>query len=567
MKTCERAHIPRGMAISAPMLGSLLVRPRQIAGESDEGHWLRVAHSNGLADPLWLLDPGHWRGLSIVRFCPQCLASQNRLWLADWSDRSRPFCSVHGRWLVDLCGGCNRLLRWNRARFLECKCGQDLRSLEAPALSFHAARIQSEESASLTVLLWLGSIARYGMTMKPLKKASRVIMSEVIELAEAGSEIVAAWPHAFFDTLSRSRQVTAGSLGLSSMNDAFPGLAGRLRKLGDASWRERITKELGAYIAASRTSGMPIVGRNAPGERPATIAQIARDLGMGSATLVAALDRLPGDCVPTRRTSQGRSRRLLSGEAVAQIQQLRTDEISSKASARILGLSFSRIRHLVEAGLLKERQHRLSREDVCGLLLSLMESGRVNPPEIDAVSVGRALRFCVPVELTAPFVRSVLDGSLAIHTPEGTTQLTSCTISQAKCRVWVARTESTEGNAMSLPVCALRLGLKQQVIYHLARVGLIAVQTVKTARGRTAMVATADSIETFKSQYVALACLAASAGVAPRWALEWAGRQGISLVSGPSIDGGRQYFARRKVLRLGASTVAPRGATCRQRRR
>lgn len=536
--------------VSTTTIGTLPVRPSRGQHESVEGYWLRLAHSNGLADPMWLLDAGHRRALSIVRVCPQCLARPSGYWAEDWKARSKPFCRTHGQWLVDRCSACDHLLRWNRVRFLRCKCGQDLRELIAPAPSIQAAQVLNDGSASLAVLLWLGSLARYGLTMKPLKKASRVIMSEVMELVEAGSQVVAGWPHAFFEVLGRCRQVSANSDGLSSMNDAFPGLTRRLLRLGDEPWREQVAKELGAYVAASHRSEAPILGRNVPGDRHPTISQIARGLGMRSTTLVAVLDRLPSAPIATRTTAHGRSRRLVPMEAIPQVQQQLSDEISIKAAARLIGLNSSRIRQLIDAGLLKQLRRRLSRKEVSGLSRSLLASGRTGTPTSDAISLSRALRCCVPVCWTAQFIRSILDLSLVVYAPACATRLVGCLISQAQCQNWVACIERTDDAALTLPACAELLGLKQQVIYHLARVGLIQVHTVITGKGRAARMVAMSSVEHFRRNYEALVRLAAEAGVNHRSARNWVRSQGMVLVSGPSIDGGRQYFAIRPIVSL-----------------
>lgn len=546
----------RALGGGIEVLHGLPVRPIRGQEESAQGHWLRVAYSNGLAEPTWLLDSCHRRALSIVRVCPQCLASPSRYWAEDWKNRSKPFCRAHRQWLVDRCSGCDLMLRWNRVRFLACRCGKDLRELSATALSLQAVQVLNEGSASLAVLLWLGSLAQHGLTMKPLKRASRVTMSDVVEMAEDGAQIVAAWPHAFFEVLSRCRQDDVASCGLRSMNDAFPSFTRRLSKLRDGPWRDRIAKELGAYVAASHRSEAPIVGRNVPGDRHPTVAQIARGLGMRSTTLVAALDRLPAAPVARRTTAHGRSRRLILKEAIPQVRLLRADEISIKASARLIGLSVSRIKQLVDAGLLMQHRRRLSRQQVSNLLQSLLASGKAGTPAVDATSLRQVFRCAVPVRLTVQFVRSVLDRSLTISAPVSAKRLTDCLISQALCLRWVASLGRTDDGLLSIPMCAGMLGLKQEVAYHLVRVGLLPVYAVTTGRGRTAQMTTAASVEQFKQRYEALVRLAADAGVDHRSAVNWAKERGIALVSGPSIDSGRQYFALRLSQHVEEASVA-----------
>lgn len=537
-------------AVSQSMLARLLVRPLRGLQESVGGHWLRVAHSNGLADPKCLLEGNNRSAMSIVRICPACLSSPDAFWSEDWMDRCKPFCRVHGQWLMDRCSACDRLLRWNRLRFLACSCRQDLRELTATALPPQTVRLLHTGSASVAVLLWLGALSRYGLTMKPLKKAARVSMSEVMTLADAGAQVVSGWPNTFFDVLGQCRLDTTAPGGLSSMNEALPGLSSRLRKLGDGPWQELIAIALGDYVAASHRSEAPIVGRNLIGDRPQTVAQIARVLRVRTESLIAALDRLPAVPGARRTTAQGRSRRLIPSDAIWQVQQLLSDEISVKASARIIGLSTSRIRQLIATGLLNMYKRCLSRIELHGLLQSLLSSGRPVTARPDVISLSHALRYTVPVQLTARFLQAVLERDLILFVPEGAVELAGCLINQDRCQRWVTEQGHQDDAALPLPTCALLLGLKQQVIYHLAHIGLISVHTARTSRGRFARVATMASVDQFQRRFVALARLARESGVDHRGAVNWANTNGIALVSGPSIDGGRQYFALRPTQSL-----------------
>lgn len=533
------------LALSQATLQGLPVRPKQDRGESPEGHWLRVAHANGLADPTWLLETGPRRAMSMVRVCPRCLNEPNPRWSPGWKDRCKPICAQHCCWLVDRCAHCQRLLRWSSVRFLSCRCGWDLRELEARAVSEQMHQVLMAGSAPVPVLLWLGSLAVHGLTMKPLKKASRQTLSDVASLAEAGAAIVAAWPQSLFSVLDRCRLDIAGPGDLRAMNDALPGLTKRISKLPDRAWRERVARELGSYASASLESDLPIVGRNVPGPRPPTVAQIARQLGMRSSKLAAALDSLPDAQVALRVTAGGRRRRLVSAEAVRQVQQQRLDEISVKEAARMTGLSSSRINQLVDAGLLQKRSNRMSRKTVHDFAASLFDSGSSNRSDPDSVPMRWALRHWVPASSTAQFFQAIDDGSLPIAVPDGAKRVGDVLVCRAGCRDWAAGIKQRDCSVLTIPECAEALHLKQEVVYHLVNVGLLAVHTLKTGPRRTARVAGVNELAQFKRRYETLARLASEAGVDHRRALNWARAAGLSLVSGPLVDGGRQYFALR----------------------
>jgi hypothetical protein len=106
---------------------------------------------------------------------------------------------------------------------------------------------------------------------------------------------------------------------------------------------------------------------------------------------------------------------------------------------------------------------------------------------------------------------------------------------------------------LTIPECAERLGIKQEVAYHLVRKALIRTERVNSGR-REAQVVPLGTLEVFQGEFETLARAAQRAGVDHRAGLEWARANGVELVSGPGVDGGRQYFVRR-----GASAVKALG--------
>jgi hypothetical protein len=94
---------------------------------------------------------------------------------------------------------------------------------------------------------------------------------------------------------------------------------------------------------------------------------------------------------------------------------------------------------------------------------------------------------------------------------------------------------------MTIDQAAQRLGLKQQVAYDLAQRGLLA--TVKEqSKGRRVE---PEELEVFRSTYISLAELSRHLQHGPKWVL-----QNIRAfpVTGPSVDGCRQYFFRRSEI-------------------
>ena len=99
------------------------------------------------------------------------------------------------------------------------------------------------------------------------------------------------------------------------------------------------------------------------------------------------------------------------------------------------------------------------------------------------------------------------------------------------------------GVSLSVDEAAQWLGVKQQVAYDLVKQGLLAT-TKDELPGRRVPQA---SLEDFKATYISLAEYAGSLNRAPRWLLQ---TLSVRPVTGPTIDGSRQYFFRRSDLSL-----------------
>lgn len=87
---------------------------------------------------------------------------------------------------------------------------------------------------------------------------------------------------------------------------------------------------------------------------------------------------------------------------------------------------------------------------------------------------------------------------------------------------------------MSIPEAANELCLKQEVVYHLIRRGLLHAKHASTG-----WKVDQQAIHDFREKYVALADLAREKRTSPRHLMSFIAAQ---PVSGPEVNGGRQYF-------------------------
>ncbi|WP_415880859.1 MerR family transcriptional regulator [Methylomonas sp. TEB] len=108
-------------------------------------------------------------------------------------------------------------------------------------------------------------------------------------------------------------------------------------------------------------------------------------------------------------------------------------------------------------------------------------------------------------------------------------------------RHWVTELRDAACGSLSVDEAANRLGLKQQVAYELVKVGLLAATQDNGSSCRISPAA----LKVFSENYISLADYARSLHRQPRAVLQ---SLKVQPVSGPTIDGSRQYFYRRTDL-------------------
>jgi hypothetical protein len=111
-------------------------------------------------------------------------------------------------------------------------------------------------------------------------------------------------------------------------------------------------------------------------------------------------------------------------------------------------------------------------------------------------------------------------------------------LDEQEARLWLTEKRYASGASMSVNEAAKWLGLKQQVVYDLVKQGLLATIQDELPGRRV----TQEDLENFCSNYISLAEYAKSLNQTSRWLLQ---TLRINPVSGPMIDGSRQYFLRR----------------------
>jgi len=528
-------------------------------------HELRLAWANGISDVRWLSAGRSRRPL--LKFCPRCL-DEKQVWSADWRLSDQPICRTHRVWLIDQCDKCGGSIQWSRTQLLRCVCQAELRDSRAPAVSGSMWRCV-QLGTDVSALKWLGAWSTHGPLGKPLKRASATRVSQISRLLESGAEVATDWPRAWIATLTRHRAPSAAGQ-VQRLAEAWPGLPVQIRRLPDPVWRDRVWAAVDEFVGQSHNSARPVVGRN-PRLRHRALTQkaAAERLGVGTARLqavlagVALIGTIPrggvgggtetGDVdeqestarIPQRNTAAGRVRRVISLDLVASLASVLNARISLRAAAELLGCGRGRVGAIVSAGLLRAEAGKLLRSEVEALRDRLLAQGRrVGCVACSAAGwepLNRTWRLRVPAPTTRKFLTAIDAGHIRVFAPVGAETWREVEVFTSDVRAWWTSVEAREAETVSLGVAAAALGIKDQVAHELVNRGLLSTVTLRIGR-RSARRVPMCAISEFAARYVALSALTAAEGIHSCHALNWARSRGLKVISGPGVDGARQYF-------------------------
>ena len=542
----------------------LLVRPQPHSLESERGYWLRIASENGLSFPKWLLDQGEKCPVGMTRCCVECLSSPQPLWRQEWEDPHTYWCAEHLTWLVDVCRSCMRPLRWSALRFLECSCGHDLRANPSSAVDHSLLTLIDTSVASTRELRLLGTFVIHGPSGKPGKKLHRMRMDDARAQLLAGAEVAERWPERFMDELERHRVFGHAKGSAQLLREALPGIARLTRLLPPRAWRQRVAAAIDDYCHASRNRAVPIVGRDAlVRNRPPTLKAVATELGVRVEAVAQMIDSGAASIRGIRITSAGRRRRVVSEQDLPALRSMLDDKVEIKGVASLMALPTSRVKELITAGLLKRVDGHLSRSQAHLMLESEQLMAVSSASDLaDPVPVRAALRRWVKKTETAELIRAISNGALQVHKASPTCPLGEWHISAACLSELLTQHRASDPAHLTLGELSARLGLKADTVRDLIRVGLLEARH-GLIRGRRCWCVTRQEMARFVASYVPLSFLTTKANVRQRDGYAWATRQGHLVVTGPNVDGSRQYFVRRPVGEYDWPVAQPGKAWCR----
>ncbi|MGB8421608.1 hypothetical protein [Paraburkholderia sp.] len=533
----------------------LLVRPVVHPDESFLGYRLRLAAANGLTNPNWLayVENSLPKTHGITRWCPHCLAEPDGYWRESWHSGVAA-CFEHRCWLASSCNGCHRMLRWKHVRFASCTCSAPLQEASAKPFSTEMQQLIADRPDSNAGTLavgerwslarFLGALAQFGLQGKPLKKATRQTENVEQLLVTAGASLIAD-QSACFELLDRLRSPQAGVNNVPLLSQVFPRLLTMLRRQLNEVERRWMLNLLEAYVAASLRHGSVVLW-----ERKGASGQTDKELHSRQKTrnpVIANMLAQTGVPVPVRRTRSGRQKFVISRADLQHLRKTQRSLAPLKTAARFAGMSTRRIQALVKAGLIASTGTRIDTRSIDRLLSSIVVACTRDVRAFeDPVSVADALRLYVPIEASATFFNGLINGAIRlVFEPDKVPALRDIFTDRGEV-VAAVKVPLQSGSQISIVEAARRLGVKQEVMYHLINIGLVETRMGKLQR-RPARVVDIDDLEKFTEQFMPLFAVAKTIGISAREAPGWARQHGIEIVTGPSVDGGRQYWIRKPV--------------------
>jgi hypothetical protein len=223
-----------------------------------------------------------------------------------------------------------------------------------------------------------------------------------------------------------------------------------------------------------------------------------------------------------------------------------------KQVEKFLGVSRRRVLELVDGGLLTPLRGpdvdgcsdwKFSKKDIDSLLARIEEKVTIVKTEpCTTVSFLMAFRKLTRVNIgVAQFLQAILGDEVIPCEKTAKSGLAAFLFSKADVSDYVCGQRRKQmGETYSVPEAAKLLGVTQDVVYFLARKGVLSSRSGVNEHYSDLLISK-DDLEEFSSAYIFPAKLAKQLSTGSSHLTQLWAAQGIHPVSGPGVDGGRQY--------------------------
>lgn len=547
--------LPRLMSVLPPQVVDVDCGESKTQLSAWAAQYLRAPQA---VNPRWVL-------ANNVRWCPCCLRESEH-WRAHWELAMVSCCPVHEIYLRDRCPDCSSPIYWRGLNLAQCHCGLRL-SAQKNVIRSKPTVIEKAVLASLypeqfdnedflpSFLKQLNSdqlqrlMLFIGCWDLPKRKPSyKTDIGWVISAAEKVDHTFDKWPSSYFSILDHQL--------LRHPNE--PRLIRQLGFYYRAVYREFQDPEFAflrdataTYLVESWPGKLDRRYRRIPAadiEKNTNRSQtrLSKDVHVSARFIRRWLhdNKIDGQ---EFQLPSGRTRVTIPLRESIKIVAL-SRALNLNQAAVALQLPERRVIELIRSGLL----YGASPEAGESWLIPLEEVERVREivnkihflDDGDILTWDQVFRHYITSEVNfGSLISAVVLEQIRVVRPLKSDRISGFAdfyVEKNSLKRWIASTAS----GLALPALQSLLGMKQEVIYHLANTGVLQTKSY----GRLGRRVSLEEIQRFKATYITGAELAKEWKTSPRKveALLW--RYGIHPISGPRSDGGRQnIFARTQV--------------------
>ena len=590
------------------MLGLAFV-PTVLKAEGLLGYLYRLAGMNGISgDELveaYRADaeaethpdaPDHWRiesdelrrpGTSPVRLwahraircCPRCLA-EGAHWRASWHLSLYTCCTRHKLELIDRCPSCSETLTNSTMSTFACdQCWTPLEGAPAIQATANAGALliareleerllygerTSEKPVGILSLLDFHDVAlRLGVRgspssrTKPMKPSNIGALSIASPIAAQAGQALFNWPRGFMRLLDsirtrrKSEQTWQIPRAIGPLyHDLYKALSGSQFDFLRSAFEEYVRDCWHAPVALrNRNLSQDLIENHHWVSR----GEAARSLGV-DAPLIDYLVASGQMQSREHRYPSGRQARVVDVNLAAPLLERLRQAVTLEQAAERLAIGKTRTRQLAEAGVLMTfggKPRRGARWWIDPVSLEQFHDTPLlpTPPDTPVLSVAHVARHLAMTQAEfSALAQSIVNGRLRAFSPGGTRiPFGKLLLDEQEIRSW-RLSRQRQASGMSVSQAAKELGVKEEVAYALARLGLLRTDTERHGKRKTQTVSDA-SLKRFRRSYVLAPELAALLKTDPRGMAKRLISAGIKPVAGPRLAGAlcRQYVWRRDV--------------------
>jgi hypothetical protein len=525
---------------------------------------------------LTLVQPGGAQWVSVFRrVCPQCLRDGS-VGHFSWELLFVDACAKHGNWLVDLCDGCKKPLRWSGTSHLVCKCGYELSALAATAAPVAVVELAKLIQSTVTrtrvgpriwralampdlqrVIRFLGAYASRSQLQKPQKIPSANRFEVSWSITSAAAEVMFRWPSAFHEVLEHRVATSAGSHDSGKISKTFRGMDHALYKQFSGEQFAFMREEFESFISRRWTGALGKRNRRLNASAISSAEWIAPSrcrsaFGISMKQLQAAIAN-GAVLSKSRETRVGRTFTVVSRASLVEFTKNEERAENLRALAKRLGVTKRRAAVIVPLLLPSHDMHtnaasawRIPSALFDDLLAKVGNAPLCSTVPDECVSIGTVLKnYKCNDEQVAALLNEILDGG--VHVVARSDQKNGvCAAIVLECAVRRVFGAGNRSDALSIPEAAAALSIKQEVAYHLVRRGLLKPLPDKNQTGGQSL--SMDAIAQFGQEFCFARDVSKTLNTTSRALVKRLQERGIQPVCAPWIDGCRQVVYSRREL-------------------